>query len=168
MIAVSDSTPLINLAKIKKIELLKVLFNKVYISPAVYKEVVINGKGRYGSQEVSSAKWISVEKVKDIFAVNLLLNTIDEGEAETIVLAKELRANYLLLDQVSARKIAYIIKSKEKLNIQIKGTLGLLVIGYRKGIIPNLKVVLDELIAKGTWIDDRIYNKVLENQNIKY
>ncbi len=46
MIVISDSTILIGLVKIGKLDLLKEIFSKVYISEEVFKEVVERGKGK--------------------------------------------------------------------------------------------------------------------------
>ncbi len=53
MIVVSDSTIFIGLAKIKKIDLLQSLFQKIYIPEAVFREVAGEGEERPGAKEVS-------------------------------------------------------------------------------------------------------------------
>jgi predicted nucleic acid-binding protein len=58
MIIISDSTPLINFAKLGRLDLLQKLFEKVYIPEAVYYEVVIEGEDRPGAVEVKTATWI--------------------------------------------------------------------------------------------------------------
>ena len=55
MIVVSDATPLIGLAKIGKLELLKELFGMIRIPGSVYAKVVTNAIGRPGAVEVSQA-----------------------------------------------------------------------------------------------------------------
>lgn len=152
---VSNSTPLINLSKIKCFNLLESLYKKIYIPPEVYNEIVERGKGRYGSKEVKEAPWVIVKEVKNKLAVELLLSELDKGEAETIVLAQEIKADLVLIDQPKPRKIAKFGKLK------VKGTLGILFDAKRKGLIKNLKHLLDELKIKRTWIDDRIYQEIL-------
>ena len=94
MIIVSNTTPLIGLATIQRFELLKHLFGELYIAQAVYDEAVVAGREVGGAKrEVSTANWIKTVRVKDRLAVEVLLDELDLGEAETIVLARELGAD---------------------------------------------------------------------------
>lgn len=63
-VVVSNSSPLIHLSRIGRLYLLKELFGEVIILHAVYHEVVVEGRGRPGSQEVKEASWIKVMKIK--------------------------------------------------------------------------------------------------------
>ena len=65
MKVVSNSTPLIALSRINKFSLLKEYFGAVYIPKEVYEEVVTRGGNLFGAEEVASAEWIKVEKVKN-------------------------------------------------------------------------------------------------------
>ncbi len=92
MIAVSNTTPLIGLATIQRFDLLRDLFGEIFIPQAVYDEAVVKGREEGGArQEVSNATWIRLVRVKDRRAVEVLLDEMDLGEAETIVLARELK-----------------------------------------------------------------------------
>lgn len=100
MIVVSNTTPLIGLASIQRFGLLQQLFGKIYIAQAVYDETVVNGQEVGGAkQEVSTATWIETVKVKDQLAVEVLLDELDLGETETIVLAREMSADWVLMDE---------------------------------------------------------------------
>ncbi len=78
MIVVSNATPIISLASIGRIDILKHFFDKVYIPQAVYDE--IKSKKAYGYKEIDDA-FFQVESIKDEFAQNILLNDLDLGEA---------------------------------------------------------------------------------------
>jgi predicted nucleic acid-binding protein len=88
MVAVSNSTPLIALSKIGKLNLLREYFEKISIPKAVYDEVVVKGGVLYGAEEVAEADWIMVEDVGNSLAVESLSIYLDAGESEAIVLAK--------------------------------------------------------------------------------
>lgn len=90
MIVVSNSTPLISLAKIDRLDLLKAIFSRVQIPQGVYEEVVLEGEGLAGAREVSDAGWIETVEVSDKSAVEELKGELDKGESEAIVLAIEL------------------------------------------------------------------------------
>jgi predicted nucleic acid-binding protein len=54
---VSNSTPLIALSRIGKLELLKQYFFEIIIPEAVYQEVVVSGGDLYGAKEVKGLDW---------------------------------------------------------------------------------------------------------------
>ena len=103
MTVVSNATPIISLASIQKIELLEQLFGEIIVPQAVYDE--IKAKESYGFKEIDS-EFIKVNKVKGSLYTDLLLNQLDLGEAETILLAKELDADLTIIDENLAYKIA--------------------------------------------------------------
>lgn len=143
MLIVSNSAPLISLSAIGKLSLLKTLWGKVYIPNGVYKEVVDFGEGRPGEQEVRNATWIESKEVNDRLAVELLIDEFDEGESEAIVLAKELNADCVLIDERPAcKKLFYLGLSKI-------GTLGILLLAKEEGLIEEIKKHIDELKSKG-------------------
>ena len=106
MIVVTNAGPLIALAHIGHFSLLQLLYRQLRIPPAVRDEVVASGGGRPGVQEVDSATWIRTVNVCDITAVQLLKERLDAGESEAIVLAIELKADLLLMDEARGRRVA--------------------------------------------------------------
>ncbi|BAD84401.1 predicted nucleic acid-binding protein, containing PIN domain [Thermococcus kodakarensis KOD1] len=151
MIVVSDSGPLIALAKIEKLELLRELFGEIVIPRAVWAEVVEKGRGRPGSREVSEAEWIKVQDVNDRLSVEILMKEIEIGEAEAIVLARELNADLLVLDERIPRIIA------KSLGIKVAGTLALLFIAKERGLLKeDLEPLLLELRTKGVRFSDKV------------
>jgi len=85
-----------------------------------------------------------------------LLNQLDLGETETIILAKEIDADFVIIDENIAYKIA---KSSE---LNVVRTLSILLRAKEKGLIPALKPLLDEMIIKGRWYSQRVYKTILE------
>ncbi len=157
MIVVSNSGPLISLAKIGKFYILKHIFKGIIISEGVYVEVVEGGKGKPGEKETEKAlgKWIEKTKVSDNLAVQVLLSELKKGEAESIVLAKELKADLILLDDKTARDIA------EASGLIAKGTVGILIIAKEMGIIKNFRIVINKLRDKGFYLKEDTYQRIL-------
>ena len=162
MIVASDSGPLISLAKIGKFSILKQLFQKIIIAEGVYTEVVMEGRGRPGEKEIKEAlgKWIEKVNVSNRLAIEVLLPELKRGEAESIVLARELKADLLILDDKYARDVA------EASGIKIKGTVGILLTAEEIGIIKNLKEVMDSLIEKGFYLKEDVYKRILKRKLI--
>jgi len=154
MSIVSNSSPLILLAKIGRFNLLRDLFEIVYIPRSVYHEVVVVGLGRAGSKEVKegvNCGWIKVEAVQISPELELILG---RGEAEAITLAEELKLP-LVIDERKGRKIA------EKRKIRIIGTLGVLLKAHKLNLIEDLSTEIEKLIDVGIRIDKNILKKLL-------
>ncbi|MCG3158157.1 MAG: hypothetical protein DKINENOH_04798 [bacterium] len=106
MIIVSNTTPLIGLAILRRIELLRVLFSEVYLPRSVYEEIAVKGIGRVGSREITEAVeagWRHVEDAADGATLATLKIDLDEGEAEAIALALTRDAALLLMDERKGR-----------------------------------------------------------------
>ena len=154
MLIVSDTSPITNLIKIDQLDLLKILFQQAIIPQKVYEELAdYENQGNV----IDSQSWIIVKAVKDQSAVERLKNILDPGEAEAIILAQELKANFLIIDERKGRKIA------ETRGITITGLLGVLIRAKKKEIVPKLKPLLDKLINLGGFrISKILYQKILE------
>ncbi len=154
-VAVSDSGPLIHLSQIRRLYLLREFFEEILIPPAVYCEVVVEGRGKPGSREVGEAPWIRVVEIRDKRLKNILLLALDEGEAEAIVLALEANAELVLLDDREARLQA------KRLGLRVTGTLGILLRAKRLGLIESLKEELGKLKEAGFRISRDLEEEIL-------
>lgn len=157
MIVVSDTTPLIGLASIGRLNLLQELFDEVFIPQAVYDETVTYGKiDGSAKKEVENAKWIRVVKVKDRLAVNVLLDEMDLGEVETIILAVELEAEWVLMDERKGRR------KLSQLNIPKVGTLGILLRAKELKLIKNLQEEIIKLQKIGFSMSQSLIDAILK------
>ena len=86
---VSNSTPLIHLAKIGQLELLHDFFGNILIPQAVFDECVIEGYEHEDAILIAQAKWLFIEYVTNHNLVKLLNADLDKGESEAITLALE-------------------------------------------------------------------------------
>lgn len=157
---VVDSSCLIGLAKVKQFELLKELFSEVYIPEAVYEEVAVKGKNEVGSKETKKAiqdGWIEKKAVIDKIAVQSLSSTLGKGESEVIVLYKELKFDYALIDEKTARDVA------ELMDVNVIGIIGTIDLAIEKGFHLDKRRLVDQLIEMGFRISDRLYKRMFPN-----
>ncbi len=160
MKAVINTTPLISLAIINNLSLLDELFEKVYIPNAVFKEATRKGKNKTKFIETwGKNKILNIIDVKEKAALELIL---DEGEAEVIVLAQEKEIDLVIIDEDKARKIAKLN------NLNVTGTIGILLDAKKYEKILQLKPFLDKLIAEGIYISRHLYINALVLANEKY
>ena len=102
---VSNTSPIINLACIGQLDILRQLYGLIAIPESVYHEIAVTGSGAAGSREVQTLGWIETKKTTNRLQVAALLIELDKGEAEAIVLALELNAELLLLDERRGRTV---------------------------------------------------------------
>lgn len=145
-IIVSDTSCLIALANIDKLEILKDLYKEIIITEEVNNE--------YGS---SLPEWIIIVEVKNRQKQSELETRLDKGEASSIALALEIQNSTLIIDEIKGRKIA------QSLGIDIIGTIGVILLAGRKGIINDVIGTLLTLVNKGFRLSDKLIEKIIEN-----
>lgn len=159
MIVVADSSPLIALARIGRLELLHSLFGTLLLPEAVWHEVVEAGMDKPGAGELAHADWIQRRTVSDAGLVALLSQDLGAGEAEAIVLAQEIRADLLLMDERMGRAAA------TRLGLRVTGLVGVLIEARERGLLPDAEVVVDELHRKaGFWLSEELRRMVVGRQ----
>lgn len=156
MTIVSNTTPLIGLASIGRFDLLRQIFGNVIISQAVYREAVVEGYEEGGARrDILASAWITTSPVKDRLAVDVLLDDLDLGEAETIVLAGELKADWVLMDEKKGRR------KLAKMGVRHVGTIGILLTAKEKGLIPEVRPEIDHLRGRGFSLSQQVVDALL-------
>ena len=165
MLVVSNTSPILNLAIIDRLSLIREQFTTVIIPKGVLEELRV-GENLPGSKkilEALAAKWLQVEEVQDSAMLRILKRELDSGEAEAITLALETRAQWVLLDESEARRIA------KDLGLKVTGVLGILLRACRQKRIPSLRTEMERLREKvGFFIADHLIEDLLkQSQNFK-
>jgi len=154
MIIVCDSSPIIALALCDQLELLDKLFNDILIPQEVYNETTKEGKEPTPIiREWAKGKVIEVINRQSVNKFNEIL---DKGESEAIALYLEKSADYLLIDEKKGRKIA--IENE----IKIIGSIGVLIMAKREGLIQSIKPSLDIIRHSSTRISNFLYEQALK------
>ena len=159
MIIISDTTPIISLIKINRLDLLEKLFVEVLIPNAVFKELTTNTLFTNESEIVKKSSFLKVSSVQNQKSLQLLqaVSGLDDGESEAIILADELKSNILLMDERKGRKVA------QKLGIKITGTIGILIQAYNEGMISDVEVksYLNQLKNTNIRLSDSLIQQAL-------
>ncbi len=140
---VTDSTSLIGLERIGRLDVLPALFKPILIPPAVQMEFGI------------TLPWLQVEAPADPGLAVALKMLVDEGEAEAIALAYG-RGYQLILDDRQARSVA------RNMGLSLIGTIGVLVKAKQAGMIPALKPLLDSLELNGFSLSEPLKAEALK------
>ena len=162
MIVVSNTSPLTNLAAINHFELLQKLYGAIHIAQGVWQELNHGGLRHPGSREVEGASWCHHYEVSSRDLVTTLRRDLDKGEAETLALAIELKADLVLLDEQEGRHAAI------RLGLVPLGVLGVLLQAKRLGMIEEIRSRLDALRHQaGFFLKDILYRQMLEQAGEK-
>lgn len=143
-VVISDTACLIALDKIEHLDLLKLLFGQVVVTPTVAAEF---GAGL--------PEWIEIQSPTNISLQTFLEETIDAGEASAIALAVEIKDCYLILDDLRARKVA------SGMGLAFTGTLGIIAVAKKHGVIPLARPLFEKLIETDFWISEKFLQQLL-------
>ena len=127
---ISDTSCFIILSKIGQLALLQQIFGNIVTTPEIAAE--------FG--EVLP-EWVEIISVKDEYKQHLLEIQVDKGEASAMALALETENTVLIIDDYKARKLA------KQLNINYIGTVKILILAKQRGIIPEIKPLLEKIKA---------------------
>ena len=154
---VVNSTPLLVLGNIDKLSILKELYGTIYISEAVYREV-IEKNDKASRTVLASLNWITIMRIDNPQDYAMYRAKLHAGEVETMILAqqKSFQADLVILDDLAARKTA------QYLGLTVTGTLGVLIKAKQKGIISEVKPLLDMMMKNGFFISEKVMNMVLK------
>ncbi|HEX7183193.1 MAG TPA: DUF3368 domain-containing protein, partial [Thermoanaerobaculia bacterium] len=117
---VVDTSPLIFLAKLDRLDLLRKSADRIVAPEAVFREAQERGDEASAMIEAIQASWLEVRAVSDGQVLEVLAADLDAGEAEAVALALELKAERLVMDDLDARRFA------RRVGLSLVGTLGLL------------------------------------------
>lgn len=151
MIVVSDTSPVLALAAIGQLDLLRLLFADVIMPEAVDHEIAHKNPAF-----LPLPSWLRSQRASDRGLVNSLLAEIDLAEAEAIALAIELKADLLLIDERLGREVA------QRKGLQYTGLIGVLLEAKRRGHVSAVRPLLDDLFTKaGFRISMRLRKRTL-------
>jgi predicted nucleic acid-binding protein len=155
---ISNTGPIIGLAKIDKLSLLNDLAEEILIPPLVYRELL----GKYGweSSRIDRAlnNFIKVTELSEISnEVKQVISALDDGEKQVVSLGSITVGEFiLLLDDKAGRNAA------KKLGLATTGLVGVLILAKEKGLINEVSSLLEELRIQGYWLGDSLI-KIAKN-----
>jgi predicted nucleic acid-binding protein len=140
---VTNSTCLIALEGIGRLDLLPAVYEEVFAPPAVQAE--------FGTE----IEWLVIKELSSPTVSLALESQLGKGEAAAIALAAEMSDSYVVLDDKKARRVA------RQMGLRIVGTLGTLLRAKQKGIIAEVHPILEELKSMGFRCSSSLYSEVL-------
>ena len=156
MRVVCNTSPLILLAKIQRLDLLIQLYDEIIIPEAVLDEICIKSTRETDQiRALLEERKFHYRKTSEETLAELSPD-LGHGEREAIALALETKADLVVLDDQQGRNVS---QSK---NLQTTGTIGVLIEAKERGFIHSLRNELDRLVEAGMWISEIFYHRVLQ------
>ncbi len=150
-----NSTPIIVLCGIGKLDILRRLYGEITIPGAVYREVTAITDSAC-MQIKNAGSWIQVECIRDSTEKKMYKAKLHAGEVEVMILAQEQKADLVIIDDNAAKKTA------KYLGLTVTGTLGILLKAKSQGIVQRIDTLLTDMEKNGFYIDSRLEAMVLE------
>ena len=147
MAVVSNSSPLIALARIQRVDLLRSIFESVLIPPAVAREIA--------PSIPALPTWLRIQAPSLLPPPSLLRRRLGDGEWEALALAIELKADWIILDDLPARR------SGEAAGLNVIGTLGTLLRAKGTGLLKSIRPELDSLLRTSFFLNPKLYDELL-------
>jgi predicted nucleic acid-binding protein len=154
---VVNTGPLIALAACGQLELLHSLHSRVIVPEPVFAELQ-RGHLVLDAVNVSLPEWVEVMPLQAPPSA-LLQAILDEGEASVISLAAEIGCRLVVIDERRGRKVARLQ------GLEVTGTVGLLLRAKRKGLITEVKPLIETMRSRGIWFSNRLVEFVLSEAN---
>lgn len=152
---VVDTGPLIFLSKLGRLGLLESAADKIRVAQAVIDEIQVKPDETARAVALACQSWLSVRHVSNRQAVEILQADLGLGEAETIVLAKEIDAERVVMDDLDARRFAH------RVGLELIGTLGLLLAARLEDKIASLQRELENLEGAGFRVSPELVERLL-------
>ena len=160
MIVVSDTTPIISLLKIDRLDLLQSNFGEVLIPKAVYEELTQDNQFENEAKLIMRCPYVKIAQITNYDSVKSLQSRtgLDLGESEAIVLADERNADLILMDEAAGRRIA------KQLGKNLMGLIGLLIVSYERKIIDSdeIRMAAETLRQNNRRISERHFELLME------
>jgi len=149
---VVDAGPLIALSVINRLDLLQQLFSEVIVPRTVYQEVVEQGPDLPGATTLARADWIRIQSPQGEASIEPLLLGLDRGELDTLLLARDTDADWVIIDERLGRRVA------NALRLPIKGTVGILLAAAHAKLLTKTEALTDArlLAERGIRISARV------------
>lgn len=159
MTVVSDTTPIISLIKINRLDLLQKLFGEICIPEAVYRELTANVAFMNEADIVKASDFLKTLSVQNRKVLEVLqaAGGLEDRESEAIIFADELHSDALIIDERKGRKVA------QKLGIQITGTIGIMIQAHAENMISSdeIKMYLEQLKNSNIRLSDSLIREAL-------
>jgi predicted nucleic acid-binding protein len=157
-LVVANTSPLYYLHQVGHLGILRVLYGRIVVPPAVEEEIGAGSEAGLSVPELPRTEWIEVKPIRSRELIPVVVD-LGPGEAEVLALGMEWPGSLLILDDQHARRVA-------RLNsLTFTGTLGVLVKAKHAGHLKSIRTIVEDLRGAGLWLTDDLVAMTLQQAN---
>lgn len=153
--AIINASPLIFLSRSGHLALLRAFADDVWVPETVAEEILRRGPDDQTARAIQQTPWLSIKPVPAI-PQTIAEWRLGKGESGVLALATEHAGSEVIIDDLAGRKCA------ASLGIPVRGTLGIVLVAKRRGVIPLARPVLEEMMRAGLYLSKKVLNKALQ------
>jgi predicted nucleic acid-binding protein len=150
-----NASPLIFLSRSHHLDLLKSFADEVWVPEPVAEEISYRGQEDITAQAIKNTAWLITHPVEDI-PISILEWRLGAGESAVLALGLDHPHTEVIIDDLAGRKCA------ASLDIPVRGTLGLVLVAKKHGVIPKARSVIEDMMSTGFYLSKRILDRALE------
>ncbi|HHD79028.1 DUF3368 domain-containing protein [Sulfurovum sp.] len=146
---IGDSSALVALSIMGRLDLLEIIFGEIYVPQAVYDEVAVSGK----PEGIKLKKFLKDKVVNAEVGISKM--GLGFGELEAISLYKTMNAQFLLIDDKRAKKFA------ELNGVNVIGSIGVVLLAKELGKVKSIRTDLEKLLKSNVFVSKHLIERIL-------
>lgn len=160
MIVIADTSPINYLVLIEQIEVLPKLYGRILIPPAVCEELQrVRTPDVVRRWVADPPGWLEIVAPKQAPDSELTKTDLDPGERDAILLAEELAADELIIDEMNGRREA------QRRRLHFIGTVGVLRTAAQRGLL-NFRAALVRLRSTNFYIEEAFFDRLIRDEEV--
>ncbi len=152
--AIVNASPLIFLSRSRHLDLLQAFAREIWVPESVATEILRHGQQDITAKAIEQTKWLITQPVTRI-PTTITEWRLGAGESSVLALANEHPGTETIIDDLAGRKCA------ASLNIPVRGTLGIVLIAKKRGLIPKARPVIEDMMSTGLYLSRKVVDKAL-------
>ncbi len=152
--AIINASPLIFLSRSRHLDLLQAFANEVWMPEPVATEILHRGRYDITAQAIEQTEWLITQPISRI-PTAVTEWRLGAGESSVLALASEHPGTEVIIDDLAGRKCA------ASLSIPVRGTLGIVLVAKKRGLIPKARPVIEDMMAAGLYLSRKVVDEAL-------
>ncbi|NKC14349.1 MAG: DUF3368 domain-containing protein [Gammaproteobacteria bacterium] len=153
--AIINASPLIFLSLSQHLDLLQAFADEVWVPEPVATEILQRGGQDITARAIEQTEWLITTPVSHI-PTTVTEWRLGAGESSVLALASEHPGTEAIIDDLAGRKCA------ASLNIPVRGTLGIVLVAKKRGLIPQARPVIEDMMTAGLYLSRKVVDEALQ------
>ena len=152
--AIINASPLIFLSRSHHLDLLQAFADEIWVPEPVATEILHRGQQDITARAIEQTEWLITQPITDI-PTTITEWRLGAGESSVLALANKHPGTETIIDDLAGRKCA------ASLNIPVRGTLGIVLVAKKRGLIPKARPVIEDMMRTGLYLSRKVMDRAL-------